>query len=325
MNKLLLYSLMLLLGTSTTIQCGQVNARTIYFHEIIQGFDWANSPMPTNEMNVTVLQQKVEILENNLTLNWMIATAVVLFLLILLIFQQLRAHRIVKQKSETIAQHRNMMYSTICIQEQEYRQMADEIHNGVGALLSTIKLNISNVNMRFNHFGIETEMIQKTRLLLDLAIGNVRYVSKTLSPATPKTFGLGQALEDLLQKISDELGIATETSIDLQRKVNSVELELGLYRSVRILLFHAIQHSQPEKIILNLNYSEDRLFLILQIAMPAIHSTGDQKSLNAQNNFDLRSFESQLTMMDGKIEEIENADNHLTLSISLPLHKTFAA
>lgn len=288
-------------------------------------YNWDDNLIVANEMSSNSLQQKVEKVENNLTQNEMIAGVLILILLILLIFQRFKAQQVIKKRNQMIAQYKKMMYTAVCSQEHEYSRMADELHNGVGALLSTVKLNINNVHLRMNHFGLQTEMMLESRSLLDLAINNVRDISKTLSPAVLETFGLGQALEDLLQKISIETGISTESVIDKQQLVGSVEMEFGFYRIVRELLFKFIQHPVPEMIFLELKYANERLYLTFRIESRSIDCASHKKALSSEKNIVSQHILCRLAMLDGKIEICDRTECYHKITLSLPMKKQLAA
>ena len=87
-----------------------------------------------------------------------------------------------------------LLEATVESQEKERRRVASELHDGVGAMLSAVKLNLNLLQSTLNG---NREAITETKKMLDETIENVRRISKALLPAGLEKVGLTPTLSEL--------------------------------------------------------------------------------------------------------------------------------
>lgn len=141
------------------------------------------------------------------------------------------------------AYQKELMYATINSEEKERKRIARDLHDEVGEVLSTIKMNLGAVNIKLKKSGVEEDLTALTRNLLDDTITNVRQISKDLLPPTLEEFGLAQALTEIALKVQDASGIKiVKDLIDFKPRL-AAERELALYRVIQEMMNNAIKHS----------------------------------------------------------------------------------
>ena len=135
----------------------------------------------------------------------------------------------------------DMLNATLRSQEAERNRLGSELHDGVGATLSSVKMNIQ--------VSIDEETTRHLSPVLNYlndVIGQVRSISHQMMPMVLKKYGLEKAIEDFLEKASNE-------------KINAVlavwdELELTeenqimLYRIVQELTNNTLKHAQASQL-----------------------------------------------------------------------------
>jgi two-component system NarL family sensor kinase len=128
-------------------------------------------------------------------------------------------------------------------QEEERTRVARDLHDGLGGLLSGIKLTLNSV--KGNVILPESSAIAFTRALsqLDGAINEMRRVAHSMMPETLVRFGLVDALSDFCDGISDSgpLKVKIQTFGFSERLESSVEITL--YRIVQELLNNVIKYA----------------------------------------------------------------------------------
>ncbi len=130
-------------------------------------------------------------------------------------------------------------------QEKERARIASDLHDDVGANLSTIKLFVSHLEAG-NEQDTTTSLAKVTGMLKE-TIQSVRQISHNLIPANLQQFGLISALEDLCEKINDTKHLQVSYQFDYKAKFRS-EHQLHIYRIVQELINNTLKHAEATKI-----------------------------------------------------------------------------
>jgi PAS domain S-box-containing protein len=113
-------------------------------------------------------------------------------------------------------------------EEKERKNFAQELHDGLGPILSTIKLYlqwIENPTAKSN----KTELLKEALDTVEEAIISVKEISNKLSPNVLSKYGLEIALQSFVRKIINTKNIEFVIDIELPKRL-SPELETMLYR-----------------------------------------------------------------------------------------------
>ncbi|MFZ9848744.1 MAG: ATP-binding protein [Flavobacteriales bacterium] len=139
-------------------------------------------------------------------------------------------------------------------QEEERTRLSQDIHDGVGPLLTSIKLQLGDLK-------IDEVEKQRLKTLIDDTITEMRRVSYNLMPSVLLDFGAGAAIKNMVEDISK----STRSSIvflDDTRKNNSKinkELNVALYRIAQETLNNAIKHAEAKEIKISITEFEDKV------------------------------------------------------------------
>ncbi|MBK9487346.1 MAG: hypothetical protein IPO07_00150 [Haliscomenobacter sp.] len=95
----------------------------------------------------------------------------------------------------------DQLRSMINGEEQERKRIAQELHDGLGTLLATVKLQFNAVQNELPDIDA-LKSYQTADNLLDEACTEVRKISYNLMPAILQQYGLEYALQDLCEGIN---------------------------------------------------------------------------------------------------------------------------
>lgn len=143
--------------------------------------------------------------------------------------------------------NQNLLTVSHQAEENERKRIAEELHDDIGALLSTTKLYLSHIPIREEDGNVQN----KVKDLLDKAIQTVRNLSHRLSPISLDRFGLESVLESLFSEISNSGVMTVDYVISLPQRL-TLNQELQLYRISQELLNNAIKYSKASKITFSL-------------------------------------------------------------------------
>lgn len=141
-------------------------------------------------------------------------------------------------------------------QENERKRLSKELHDGLGPLLTSLKLIVQVAE-------IEKDKKVEIKNLIDHTIEEVRRMSNDLMPQALLDFGVGKALNHWINLVSKSSDIEIEyiNSMEEPRKVIYQEIDICLFRVIQELLNNAIKHSKATKVYLSLTEFEDKVSL----------------------------------------------------------------
>jgi len=145
-------------------------------------------------------------------------------------------------------------------EERERERIAKDLHDSLGGLLSTVKLQFDNFKAKINgHHHIE--QYTKASNLLDDAVEEVRSISRNLQPTALKRLGLVPAIKDLINRFDDpDMPEIYFQTYDVASDINELTA-LSIYRVVQELLTNSLKYAQAKEILLQLNGENDELYL----------------------------------------------------------------
>jgi signal transduction histidine kinase len=145
-------------------------------------------------------------------------------------------------------------------EEAERSRLASDLHNGLGGLLSGIKINLSSMkeNAVISHENVNA--FNHALSLLDTSISELRRIAHNMMPETLNHYGLKTALEDFCTQVSP----AGKPILGLQFFGDEIrypkEIELTMYRIIQELVNNALKHSGATQINIQLFSEPKRLF-----------------------------------------------------------------
>jgi signal transduction histidine kinase len=183
--------------------------------------------------------------------------------------QQIETEKIITEQNEELNARRikeleddiqiRSMQSMIEGQEIERERIAKDLHDSLGGLLSTVKLQFDSEHLGGNIKSSDT--FKRAHSLLDHAVTEVRNISQNLQPSALANLGLEAALRDLVNRFSDD----HYPSIDLQcydiPKGMGQMHSLSIYRVIQEMLHNAIKHSEASEILIQINREGDELVI----------------------------------------------------------------
>lgn len=197
---------------------------------------------------------------------FVLISIIVTLLLLLLIYLYKQRYNSMKQREklhqfEIDKERQNSKISTLTAllegEELERSRLARDLHDGLGGLLSSTKIQLSHLNDKVeDHTKIEME---KSIKQLDGAVDELRRVAHNLMPDLLQKYGLEEALKEYATRMSNK-----NLEIDVQflsyTKSLTKEHQLLVYRIIQELVNNSVKHAHATQIIIQLveekeNYS----------------------------------------------------------------------
>lgn len=183
--------------------------------------------------------------------------------------QQIETEKIISEQNEELNARRikeleddiqiRSMQSMIEGQEIERERIAKDLHDSLGGLLSTVKLQFDSEHLGGNLKSSDT--FKRAHSLLDHAVTEVRNISQNLQPSALANLGLEAALRDLVNRFSDNHYPAIDLQCyDIPKGMGQMH-SLSIYRVIQEMLHNAIKHSEADEILIQINREADELVI----------------------------------------------------------------
>lgn len=194
-------------------------------------------------------------------------------------------------------EHRISMLSAMLEgQEQERTRLARDLHDGLGGLLSGVKIELSALNAPASTSPQQT-IVHKTLRHLDNAVDELRRIARSMMPEVLLTYGLGEATREYCNGLKKS-GVPVTCQVYNYRNDMSHGRQVTLYRIMQELVNNAVKHAGATQILVQLQQSDHRIFLTVEDDGKGF----DQSELAALKGAGLANIQSRTEMLQGSLE-----------------------
>lgn len=242
------------------------------------------------------------------------ASIFILVLLILIIFNYRQKQKLARQKIElsnrkidVILTEQEVKTKDAAIkgQEEERQRISRDLHDQLGGLLATIKLNFQAPDAP----PINSETLK----LIDQASSEVRRISHDLASGTISKFGLIPAIDDLCSALNNSGQIAVEfVHFGLNNRLPQ-KIELQIYRVIQELTSNVLKHAKATEISINLTSFEKELSIVFED-----NGIGMKDNIKSAG-IGLKNINQRVDQINGQITFDSFPGRGTTVNISLPL------
>lgn len=150
-------------------------------------------------------------------------------------------------------------------QEAERERIARDLHDSLGGMLSTAKLQLNALGLRSRN-AQKMDEYQKAYDLIDESCREVRTIAHQMQPNALTKLGLLPALNDMISKIHAAKGgpLVEFQHYGLDDLQPNPQVALTLYRIVQELLSNAIKHAQAKNILVQLGLHDGLLNITVE-------------------------------------------------------------
>ena len=223
--------------------------------------------------------------------------------------------RLTAQRKRLVEQEKQLMEQQIKQLEQEQQlvatqsvldgetrertRLAKDLHDGLGSMLTGVKLNLQEVKGGVKLETTEVETFNKAMKLLDESVQEMRRISHHLMPDSLSRFGLKSAVTDFCNSLSANITFnyyGDETRLD-------PKMEVMIYRTIHELVNNALKHAGAENIMVQIMQEPDRIAFTVEDNGCGFDTQSPTKGMGLQNiRTRITAYNGRL-LMDSKIGE----------------------
>lgn len=197
--------------------------------------------------------------------------------------------------------------------EVERSRLARDLHDGLGGLLSGVKLTLSSISgitiLPDKNAGIFASAINQ----LDNTIAEMRRVAHSMMPEALLKFGLNEAVQDFCDGINETNAIKMKYQQINFKEPLEKPTEVILYRIIQELSNNSIKHAAASIIFIQLNQHERGISLVVEDDGKGFDTTQTKKGDGLQN------VQSRIDYLKGNWDIKSEIGNGTSVNIEIPL------
>lgn len=197
-----------------------------------------------NENAIKVLQLSKERSQRNV----LIILIMLIFISAAFITVAVRNQIKIKMNTALLQQERIRLNEIIQTQELERKRISRELHDGIGQMMSVVKMNISAIEPD----QLYINQYKKSIELIDKSCEEIRQISHQLMPGVLIKGGLFEALNELAAYINNAgTSIVYVDLIGFEQRLSEV-IEINLYRIIQELLTNIMKYADAKEVQIQL-------------------------------------------------------------------------
>jgi signal transduction histidine kinase len=180
----------------------------------------------------------------NVLISVMIITGVVL---IRELFYSLK-----RAETDRLRSERRLLNAIINTEETEKKRFAKDLHDGLGPLLSTVKMSLSALTPKVKD-PVGVEILNNTSHVVNEALNTIKEISNNMSPHVLTNLGVASAISIFAAKVNSARSVTVDFRTNMEGERFDTDKEFVLYRVACELINNGMKHSGASKIEMDLN------------------------------------------------------------------------
>ena len=159
-----------------------------------------------------------------------------------------------EKQLNALTKRRFMEKEILDITERERELIGDELHNGIGQVLTGIALKCKGLGMKMKgQSSEEIKAVLEISNLANKAISQIRDTAKMLYPVDIEAGGLVTALQSLVSNAEKILDVRCRFLCDKSVSIENLVAAKQIYRIVQEAITNAVRHGKARHININLH------------------------------------------------------------------------
>jgi PAS domain S-box-containing protein len=164
---------------------------------------------------------------------------------------------IIRDISERKEIQQKILSTIIETEEKERERIAQDLHDGLGPLMSTIKLYVQWLT-KPDLKADKIELAKKAEETIEIAYIHLRNIANNLSPHILKNFGLISAIKSFTDRIKELNFIDFQITTNLNQRIDNI-VETIIYRILSESINNTLKHAKADKVNIDIRIENNEL------------------------------------------------------------------
>ena len=241
--------------------------------------------------------------------------------LLLMMVNQRKKWLLQKQMSELKEHQQNQLIeAAVRSEEGERHRIAEMLHDEVGALLSSSRIFLVEMNTQ-NLSGSDRQDHGKVKEMIDESIQKVRSISHNLHSTILKEFGLNEAIRNFMKQITGGTTLNSSVELDENYQIPNAETDLAVYRIIQELVNNLIKHAHPRLIKITSSLSEDQLQIRIRHNGDGLTQEQFEELRFKPMGLGLKNIQNRIILLKGNILFTKEDSGDYTIQLTIPVAK----
>ncbi|MDR7052167.1 PAS domain S-box-containing protein [Duganella sp. 3397] len=222
-----------------------------------------------------------------------------------------------KQVQEKLAQSytqlRELSAALQTIREEERKHIARELHDDLGQLLATLRVDLALLQRQLREPG-PRKLLNGMDELLMASITSLRRIASNLRPRALDEGGLYFALESLRQEFVSHYRIACRLHANEEELILDDAYSTAIYRIVQEALTNIMRHAQATRVELSLRRVDDLLDISIQDDGRGIAA----QDMDKASSYGLIGMRERVWALQGDISILSDGGTRIMVRLPLP-------
>jgi signal transduction histidine kinase len=205
----------------------------------------------------------------------------------------------------------------ITAQEEERRNIARELHDEVGQVLTAIKVELALAQNAVDGAGGPPRILEVARSITDRALQTVRDLSQLLHPAMLDDLGLPAAIDWHLQNFGKRHGIRVQLLQDQMAERLAPETEAATFRIVQEALTNTARHAHATSCRVSLQRLPNAISVTIEDDGVGFDATENSRSA-ARRGLGLLGIRERVAQLRGTLRLESSPGKGTRLMVELP-------
>jgi signal transduction histidine kinase len=262
-------------------------------------------------------EREAEIRQTYIIIGALIITVLLTIAVFLLNRSRYKRKQELLMKEKELSVHEAYILASIQSQENERKRFAQDLHDGMGQLISALRLSLLSVN-RDSSLEHRVMIVNKAEGLLNDMHHEIRSVAFNLMPQTLVQHGLVPALQEMSERISSSGQIVIRVShFDVPDRLSEVQ-EISLYRAIQEWINNIVKYSQARVIEVQLVGHDQEIAITIEDNGGGF----DTSVLESSSGNGWKNINSRLNLIRGTVDvDSYSGGKSTTLILRVPLVK----
>ncbi len=264
-----------------------------------------------NKRQIALLQTEkekaIDSSKNNRLLSWLLGITSIFFLCLFFVGRLYfkNAQKLAKQKEinyrqqlQEAEQRQQTAFAKALLdgEEKERKRLAGDLHDGLGGILSGVKMNLSRLVDKHKENHINNDLL-KVIDQLDISVRELRRIAHNMMPESLVELGLEASLRDMCHQYVTVLTWIDFQAINISTKIPT-DIQVTIYRIVQELLTNAIRHSDASEILVQCSQNNDQFFITVEDNGKGFNASSENK----YKGIGLLNIKRRVEYLAGKLE-----------------------
>lgn len=267
-------------------------------------------------LNKQTTIQQLKIDKRNQTIVLLAGFSLLVFIIGYQYFNRRKLQQQAYMQQQLALQQETLTKAVIDAEEKERQRIGSDLHDGVGQLLSAVKMNLSGLTAHIEPNSEQQRFLaEKTLALIDESCKEVRAISHQMMPDKLLQSGLVADVQSFIEKLdSERLKVSFEANGFKNRLESNVEIIL--YRAIQETINNVLKHAKASHLNIKLERSPDDT-ITAQIKDNGVGF--DTRKINQFEGIGIKNILARIEYLRGTVNYLSSPQKGTTVLIKVPI------